>query len=38
MRGRRSAIADYGRARTRRMMVQLAWGWLRWQSDSALAQ
>ena len=31
---------DYasGNAHVRRMMVQLAWGWLRWQSDSALAQ
>ena len=38
--GRRSAIAGLrGRAmRNGRMMVQLAWGWLRWQSNSALAQ
>jgi len=27
-----------GNAHVRRMMVQLAWGWLRWHSDSALAR
>jgi transposase len=27
-----------GNAHVRRMMVQLAWGWLRWQPSSALAQ
>jgi transposase len=31
-------ITRAGNAHVRRMMVQLAWGWLRWQSDSALAQ
>jgi transposase len=31
-------ITRAGNAHVRRMMVQLAWGWLRWQADSALAQ
>jgi len=31
-------ITRAGNAHVRRMMVQLAWGWLRWQPDSALAQ
>ena len=31
-------ITRAGNAHVRRMMVQLAWGWLRWQSESALAQ
>ena len=31
-------ITRAGNAHVRRMMVQLAWGWLRWQSDSVLAQ
>jgi transposase len=31
-------ITRAGNAHVRRMMVQLAWGWLRGQSDSALAQ
>ena len=31
-------ITRAGNAHVRRMMVQLAWGWLRWQSASALAQ
>ena len=31
-------ITRAGNAHVRRMMVQLAWGWLRWQPESALAQ
>ena len=31
-------ITRAGNAHVRRLMVQLAWGWLRWQSESALAQ
>jgi transposase len=31
-------ITRAGNAHVRRMMVQLAWGWLRWQPDSVLAQ
>jgi transposase len=31
-------ITRAGNAHVRRMMVQLAWGWLRWQPDSALTQ
>lgn len=30
-------ISKAGRAELRRVSVQLAWGWLRWQPDSALA-
>jgi transposase len=36
--GRDRGITRAGNAHVRRLMVQLAWGWLRWQSDSALAQ
>jgi len=31
-------ITRAGNAHVRRLMVQLAWGWLRWQPTSALAQ
>jgi transposase len=31
-------ITRAGNAQVRRMMVQLAWTWLRWQPDRALAQ
>lgn len=31
-------ITRAGNAHVRRLMVQLAWGWLRWQRTSALAQ
>jgi transposase len=31
-------ITRAGNDHVRRIMVQLAWGWLRWQPDSALAQ
>lgn len=31
-------ITRAGNGHVRRMMVQLAWGWLRWQPSSALAQ
>jgi len=31
-------ISKAGRAELRRVSVQLAWCWLRWQPDSALAQ
>ena len=30
-------ISKAGRAELRRVSIQLAWGWLRWQPDSALA-
>ena len=31
-------ISHAGRAELRRVAVQIAWGWLRWQPDSALTQ
>jgi transposase len=31
-------ITRAGNQHVRRLMVQLAWGWLRWQPNSALAQ
>lgn len=35
---RDQGISKAGRAELRRMWLQIAWGWLRWQPDSALAQ
>jgi transposase len=35
---REQGISKAGSRRMRRMMVELAWCWLRWQPDSALAQ
>jgi transposase len=35
---RDQGISKAGRAELRRVAIQLAWGWLRWQPNSALAQ
>ena len=35
---REQGISKAGNQRVRRVMIELAWGWLRWQPDSALAQ
>jgi transposase len=35
---RDQGISHAGRAELRRVGVQIAWGWVRWQPDSALAQ
>jgi transposase len=35
---RDQGISKAGRAELRRMWIQIAWGWLRWQPDSALTQ
>jgi len=35
---REQGISKAGNKRLRRMLVELAWGWLRWQPDSALSQ
>jgi transposase len=34
---REQGISKAGRAELRRVAIQLAWGWVRWQPDSALA-
>ena len=31
-------ISKAGRAELRRVAIQIAWGWVRWQPDSALTQ
>jgi len=35
---REQGISKSGNARVRAMMIELAWGWLRWQPQSALTQ
>jgi transposase len=35
---REQGISKAGNKRLRRLLVELAWGWLRWQPDSALSQ
>jgi transposase len=35
---REQGISKAGNVPVRRMMVELAWGWLRWQPDSALSR
>jgi len=35
---REQGISKAGNKHVRRMMVELAWGWLRWQPDSALSR